>query len=673
MDNTYFVNKEPQEVAATLIGKIQAWKNSSYASELVDKIRRSWQAYHGNFFNNIAGDHTLNFTGEEGELVQMGVNHYRNIAMHLLNMTTANRPSIQARATNTDYKSMAQTILANSLLDYYMREKRVEKYLKKAAEYAIVLGEGYIKMEWDAKAGALIGHNDELNVDVYEGDIRYINLSPLDVVRDSSREDDDHDWIITRSYKNKYDLAAKYPELENELMGIQNKSDDYNNFFDVYQQQESDLIPIYEFYHRRSDAVPDGHYMLFCSEQTIMHTGPLPYRDIPVFKITPSNFIGAPYGYTSMFDLLPVQEGVNSLYSVIMTNQNAFGVQNVLVPHNSNVQVSQIAGALNIIGYNPQYGKPEPINFTNTPAEIFNMIERLENTMETLSGINSVTRGNPEASLKSGAALALVQAQAVQFASGLQQSYVQLVEDVSTATIKLLQDFAESPRVAAIAGKANRSYMKQFTGNDLSNINRVIVEISNPLSKTTAGKLEIANQLIQMGLIKNVDQYFTVLNTGRLESMIEGEQAELLLIRAENEKMMDGTIVPVLALDNHMTHINEHKVLFADPDLRMNPELMQRVLDHIQQHVVALKTTDPELLQITGQQPLPSAQQSQMGPQGEPVEKPQGETSPMSGPEVGGALQEPLPVGAAQVANVPSVPSPPPPFQNLPTNPAEGQ
>jgi hypothetical protein len=129
--------------------------------------------------------------------------------------------------------------------------------------------------------------------------------------------------------------------------------------------------------------------------------------------------------------------------------------------------------------------------------------------METISGVNSVARGDPGNNLHSGAALALVQAQAVQFASSLQQSYVRLVENVGTSLIKILQRYAKEPRIAAIAGKANKANMREFSSEDLTGINRVIVEIANPLSKTTAGRLEIANQLLQMQMIKNPDQYFT--------------------------------------------------------------------------------------------------------------------------------------------------------------------
>ena len=118
---------------------------------------------------------------------------------------------------------------------------------------------------------------------------------------------------------------------------------------------------------------------------------------------------------------------------------------------------------------NSQAGKPEAMNFTQTPAEVFRFIEMLKSEMETISGVNSVARGNPEASLKSGTALALVQSMALQFISGLQQQYVQLVEDVGTGLISMLRDFAQVPRIAMIAGKANQSYIaEEFSGDDLS-------------------------------------------------------------------------------------------------------------------------------------------------------------------------------------------------------------
>src|SRR5690606_13663300 len=107
-------------------------------------------------------------------------------------------------------------------------------------------------------------------------------------------------------------------------------------------------------------------------------------------------------------------------------------------------------------------------NLTQTPPEIFNFMTQIERLMETISGVNSVARGNPEASLKSGAALALVQSMAIQFSQNLQRAYAQLIEDLGTSTINILKDFAAVPRVAAIAGKSNRPMMREFVGDDLN-------------------------------------------------------------------------------------------------------------------------------------------------------------------------------------------------------------
>jgi hypothetical protein len=258
--------------------------------------------------------------------------------------------------------------------------------------------------------------------------------------------------------------------------------------------QDTTDVPVFEFYHKKTESLPDGRYILFLSEDIILQDRPMPYRMLPVFRIAPAEILGTPFGYTPLFDIMPIQEAVNSLYSSIMTNNSAFAVQNVWVKPGSKLDMASISGGLNII---ESLEKPEAINLTSTPAETYKFVEMLERTMETLSGVNSVARGNPEASLRTGAALALVQSMALQFASELQQSYVQLVEDVGTSIIRILQDFAESPRLITIVGKSNRTYMKEFSNKDIQNVSRVTADVGNALAKTTAGRVQMADQLLQ--------------------------------------------------------------------------------------------------------------------------------------------------------------------------------
>ena len=418
-EEVYFAAKPAEDVASNLLDKSASFFNLLRANAYLEKLQRMWRAYHGAYDNDLGFGHRINFTGEQGEFTQLAVNHFRNIAQHIYVMITSNRPIMEARAINTDYKSLAQTHVANGVLDYYMREKRLEDYLKYATEMAIVLGSGFIKLEWNATSGDAYDVDPDTGEFNYEGEIEFSNLSPFDVVVDGTKETWDNDWIMCRTFKNRYDLMAKYPELADKIRSIPPKNQSSVYRLAVFSNDDTDDIPVFEFYHRRTESMPNGRYLLFVDHDAVLLDAPMPYRVIPVFRIAPSSIMGTPYGYTPMFDIFPIQEGINALYSTIMTNQNAFGVQNLWVPRDADVSFASLQAGMNIIEGN---SKPEPINFTQTPAEVFKFLDTLIQAAETISGVNSVARGNPEASLKSGAALALVQSMSLQFMSGLQQS-----------------------------------------------------------------------------------------------------------------------------------------------------------------------------------------------------------------------------------------------------------
>lgn len=672
----YFAAQEAGKAASVLMHKMDIWSSNLEANGYLDKLRMSWSAYHGAYYTDASSGHQIAFSGSEGEITNLPVNHIRNLAQHILVMTCSTRPVMDVRAINTDYKSLTQAYLAKGLLDYYMREKRLEVYLKRAVEYAIVLGAGYIKMSWNATAGQQYDFDEDLQVPVYEGDVEFQNLSPFDVVMDNTKEDSSsHDWYVVRTWKNRFDVVAKYPEFESKIMAVPTKIEALRYRFNMISTDETDDIAVFEFFHKRTESLPDGRYILFVSDDCVLIDSPLPYRDLPIFRISPAEFLGTPYGYSNIFDLLPLQEAVNALYSTILTNQNAFGVQNILVPRGADISISELTGGLNIIEANLSAGKPEPLNLTQTPAEVFKFSDMLVSAMETISGVNSVARGNPEASLKSGNALALIQSMSIQFMSGLQQSYAELVEDTGTALIHMLQDFAAAPRVAAIAGISKRTEMKSFKGSDLSEVHRVVVDIGNPLARTIAGRVQMAEQLLQMGAIKNPEQYFTVINTGQLDAMMEGTQGEMLFIRGENEAMLNGQAVSVLAIDEHKAHIIEHRSILADPELRKNAMLVEMVLGHIQDHIQALQTTDPALLQLLGQQPLPPPSQpgqappqgAPMGPQGHPggpmpvppPMSPQGQQLPPPQQSLGPSNQNTM-AATMQLPGMPKLPQVPP-------------
>jgi hypothetical protein len=631
----YFAARSPEKTAGVLLGKAQTFFNTLNSNSYIQKLKDMYRFYYGHFSGDGSDSHEITFTGEQGELVRLPVNHFRNLARHMYNMITASRPTLEARAVNSDYKSLSQTYLANGILDYYMREKGLEDMFYEAVEMSVVLGAAYLKMEWNATAGETYDVDPETGEPVNEGELEFSILSPLDVVVDGTKENwHSQEWVLTRTFANRHNLAAKYPEMAEKILKMETKSDINKYRISLFTNDDTDDIAVYEFFHKKSDAIPEGRYLLFLSDDVVLLDLPMPYRTIPVFDLCPSRIMGTPYGYTDMFDVYPLQEAMNSMYSAVMTNQNAFNVQNLFVQRGADLSVSSLAGGMNVVEGN---AKPEPLQLTSTAPETFNFLNLLINSSEMLTGVSSVTRGQPEASLRSASALALVQSMSLQFVSGFQKNYVKFLERTGTSLIEILKDFAQTPKLIALVGKNKQPYLKEFTGDMIKDVKRVVVDVGNPLARTTAGRVQMAEQLAQMNLLKNPQQYFMVIETGRIDTLMEGEMSELLLIKRENEMMLEGKEVFAALLDKHRLHIMEHQAVISDPELRSNPELLAQVQAHIQEHIDILRSADPDLLQLIGEQPLQPQGQPQQTP---PMPGPEGEMSPQPVPGGAGSPEE---------------------------------
>lgn len=642
----YWASASSKDISDSILQKVDDYYKFLTASGRIDLYKRSFSYY----YRPLMSGGRMNPVGEQGELSAISINHYRNLLLHLETMTVQQRASYEPRATNSDVKSQSQVILAAGLLDYYSREKRMERNIVQAVKDGLILSEGFVRVEWEAQGGKEYGKT-ETGATIYEGDVKYTNYSTMDVIRDFTLTTPANNcYYILRDYKNKYNLAAQFPELSDDILS--DSDDMLKRFFSTNLStigiEESDNIAQYTLLHEPTPILPQGRYTVVLDNGTVLMDGPLPYKHTHVYRLAPDEQTGSIFGYTVGFDLLPMQEAIDILYSTAITNQSTFGVQNILIPKGSDLSTSQLSGGLNVMEYDPKVGKPEPMNLTATPPEIFNFMSQLEQLMETISGVNSVARGNPEASLKSGAALALVQSMAIQFSMSLQRSYSQLLEDIGTATIQILQDFASVPRIAVISGKSNRPLMKEFTGLDLGDIQRVHVDMGNALTRTTAGKVNLAEALLQNGMVENPDQYIQVVTTGRLEPVIEGKQSQLLLIKGENEMLAEGKPQRALVTDNHAKHILEHTIVLNNPEIRMDPNnpIVQVTLDHIQEHLGMLQNPNVQpLLQILHQEQLAQPPP----PQGMPMDGGTGEMLDPTQP-----VQQ-----QAQDVNMPNMPSPP--------------
>jgi hypothetical protein len=610
---SYFASLPTEQVGEELVKRVKHYYHLLELNNHLPKIRRAYRMYYG------LGDANSSFIregGEQGELLEIRINHLRSILNHILVLTTQNRPALKATAINSDYSSLADAKLGDSLLDYYFKTRNIEEILKDATELALITGKGYVTMRWNTQRGEEYGVHPDTGAVIYDGDVEAGAKSCLEVAHDIFEERPS--WYIVRELRNKWDLAAQYPELADRIGALSNADDDASIHFNHYLVDDDDnIVPHYTFYHAKSPAMPQGRIVEFLDGDLVLMDGPLPYREPPVYSIAPGKIRGTQLGYSPGFDLLAINDALNELHSAILTNQSTFATNNIWVRPGSNVETAQLAGGLNLIESDE---KPEVINLGETRGETFKYAEILQKQMETLSGINDVLRGNPQASLESGSALALVASQALAYNSGLQASFGDLLKYVGNAIIYLLQDYASTPKVATIVGIANRSMLKEFTGENLKGIDRVVVEEVSAVSRTTAGRMQLAENLLNSGLITRPEEYLTLVETGSIEPLLQSRTTETMLVRQENEALRDGDSIVAIMTDLHGDHIRGHKEVLADPEMRKDPELVMRVLNHIQEHMDLLRSADPALMAVLREQDIPAPAAPQGPIQGAPPE-----------------------------------------------------
>jgi hypothetical protein len=667
--------------------RIDAYYRHIEATGLLTLWRAAWNAV----FPALSSSGSLGTAGNEGELVTVDVNETGNLETHVVTMITGQRVYPEARAKNADYRSQIQTIVGNGLAETALREKGLERVLESTARRSVRYGEAYVLKNWDRSAGPdFVPDDDPMDPEasgapLKSGDVKYRSLNAIDVVRDVNvTADEPQRWYITRTYANRYDLLATHPEWEEEILAAPSKREMQANRplikdIDGYKESvDSDHVPVWTLYHAPTPALPNGRMTTILSPKCALEDEVLVYREIPVYRMAPADVDDASMGYSGHFDILPLQAGLNAVVSAAISNQAAFGVQSVWFPDGCKAQKTQIGQGLSIFegGQNP----PQPLNLLSTPAETFKLVDLLGSFMEKHTGVNPVVRGNPEANLKSGTALALVQAQAIQFVALTQKAYIQCTERVLTATVHDYQDFGNAVHTISVAGLANESFIHEFTSGDIKDLDRVTVSIGNPLQGTIAGRTQMVEGMGQMGLIQTPEQYIQVVTTGRIEPVIEGSQKELLNIRKENERMSRAVPAVAVFTDNHPVHMREHSSVLASPEARENPAVIEAVMTHILGpggHAELWRGTDPALLMALEIAPPPPdpALMMEMGmdpnaPPGDGKPGPEKKPGVSGGPRKPG--EAPMPGGiGAQGAKSMGLKMPGQP--QMPKNPSTGQ
>lgn len=615
----YIGTMSSDKIAGAVLEKARLW-NTRMTGRL-DQWRRNYLLYHNvDPFSGRAA--SFDIVGENAEYMELRINHYRNLMTILMNLVFAKQDALKTVASNAEPESTHAADMFDAYLEEIFKSQRAGRMIKKTGELSLVFDTAFQSVTWDPAAGEKWAPRSNGQI-INTGGPKIRARSVLDACFDVGVDDwGDLPYFIERVPFNRFELLAQYPDKEDAILAAPTIEESTDYAPALCDSDESDQIWTWVFYHRpiNSLILPAGRMTIVLDDDTTLYDGDNPYEEIPILRMVPMEGIGSLFGYTPANDIAPLQQFYNMTMRAIATGVAANGVGNLIAPRGSDIDLESLIGGANIVYYNPVAGsKPETLNLLQMTPELQALPQAIERIMETISGVNSVARGNPDSSLKSGRALAIVQSMTVQFASGYHQSKTNLSEDTGNLLLRQGQRWMTQDQMVSIIGESKFAKSGTINSESLRKLARVRAEAVDPAYYTMAGKMEAADKLMSTGAIKTPQEYFEVARTGNLEVLTNANVSMTRGIRDENSALLRGEMVDVLSTDDHPAHLAEHLTLFDGPEARRNMQAgrMQAAMQHVMQHQqMAAQAQMPGGAPLPGQtQGAPQPQQPGPGPQ----------------------------------------------------------
>ena len=445
---------------------------------------------------------------------------------------------------------------------------------------------------------------------------------PWSRVQETRLSGPEHQWKLIRELDNRWNLIANFPKHKERLLVARTDFDQYD-FGTLFRLEEmyytsKDQLTVKHFYHRRCAAVPEGRYVMMVND-IILWDGPCPRkRGLPIAEFQSGNFIESTFGYADAWDLIAIQQALNQVNSDEMQNYATFGRQSIAIEKGTEVTIDAIAqGTAFYVPPNAQM--PRAVQLAAIPNTLPDLKSYLHKMLDTVSGQNAASRGDPDPNVRSGEMNALLDSIAIRYQSFRQDAARKFRIEGAQILLDLITRYGETPFLVDISGVEQRSYVTEFTKDDLSGIQRIEIEQVSPLMQSTSGRLQLITALREMPPEDRAAAYELVV-TGNTTRWLKTENSCEMLIRKENELLITGE-APVYVnreADDPFKHYPMHFSALEQLMAAEKPDqkAIQRIRLHMQDHMQSYLQMNPVGATFVGLPPPPPIYPNPMAPRG---------------------------------------------------------
>lgn len=570
----------------------------------------------------------IQYVGPELDSLRFRTNLSRPNVRQSIMLALGERPKFQGVAANNDVASLTQVGITNKLIDYALREARIDAKAYSAVEGDRYFGQGYLWLTWDVHGGNMVpgqvpatneetgeplmwpnvetGAPEPVMVDgeVRSGTVRLKRLFPWQVI--SEIFVDEPSWYIVKEAVSKFELAAQYPELSETILAVDNFNSDMDRELFAFNSgiATTDLVIVRHVYHKNCAAVPGGRHAI-CLEETTLEDNPCPLdEDMPVFPMCTMRYFGTALGYPEVSDIVSQQEVLDDVLSQVVNNLMKFGNESLWAEAGVEWDPDKIAEGGGFFTLGQGQKPPQAIQWAAMPEIAKFLLEYLPGVMNQVAGLNATVLGKPEGNVQSGTAMALLVNVAERYQHATQAAYDDLLYRTANGALEFIRNNAENGYAVEVAGVGNQPFMKYFKAEQIRSVRRVQVVRANPLMSTFPVRLEVFNSIAPLPKDQK-RQAIELLMTGNMDAFTEDDDTQTFLIRFENETMLEGGVVQAMADDDHRLHNLSHRTTrdklrcqapSDDPQVeQQRVQAMAAINAHMMEHVIQWLKLDPTL------------------------------------------------------------------------------
>ncbi len=611
----YWAAVETKDLPDVLRARMAIYRRDIETSGYLDLIRRSWQAYYGLddelIYKTSAG---VKFSGADFENVDVEINQYRSILDAMIAMATTERAAFMAKAESDEGEALIEAPKATGLVEAFWRREKMEAKTGRNDALALIVGEAFMHLPWNPRAGAKVKAQpgepaneegfavDEFGAVLREGKIEPEAIGPLQVIHDRAKPSDDLEWVIVVRRRNAYELAAEYPQFKDEILAQIRQPRWPIRMSEIGQTAAAldgdDDVDELHLHVKPSSALPAGRWALVCGNAVLRDRKAMLPNKVPVATLIPEALLDGGEGHSPVWDLLVLQELYNASCGSLATRADNGAVNNVITPEGSEIVNTDLQGGRRILRYKPDPnapngGRPEPLDLLQLPQQLVDMPKTWEEIMQTLRGVNSTIRGNPDPNIKSGSFAALMSASATRFNGVYQGGCQRNRENIATLVVEITKAHAQHEQRIETKGQGDARYVQRVMPADIEDVDTITMEPVSAAAGGIAGRIEMAKDMLRTIPNLQPEQFVEVYTTGRVSPLYKSTKAKLDAVYVENDLLKRGRTPRVHVSQDPGCHIREHSALLT-PDVLGTP-LAKVIEDHITEHyMLAFGNGTPE-------------------------------------------------------------------------------